>query len=835
MQLGILLIIKLIYAFNVMRQTEMYTEHLKASKNNICRICNDTLLYDELNSMLFKNDDDPRLSASPEHFYLYLKCVRETCNAFYHATCFIKNCPGIMQNGFIEDPRTYEELNFCCKVCQFNTKLKPMEILGAFRQNFFMNAAFMYWLFDQSATIKIEFIECLNLLRLPVGDCKKLLETKKETIGGEYFNICLRLYTSCMDSDVKLNTCIQDLMAFVKYNKMYSWGLRMAFLNAITNKLDSTVASQPLSTLINSMNPANFVQLQYVFEIYYEIYFAQKPSKKEILEYFSAAIFKKECIGLQFVNYSRVHGCKLPSGAEITREFFKEFSERCAKGDVASMAYNMPNSIIFVLNYLESVDGTAHLFTSFWLKQCAKSKITAHFEKHYLRQILSSYQLHLHAIINYSEKNKMEIQDSLKLLLTEGIISNCFWTILWKNQMENFLNFFNTCHSLYSLYNNCPLVDIWINMLIQDKKTQMLENIVVAADRRQNAELMTYIFANYKHDPKLFFSNNNISRTGIDFLFNELKMTVWKNHILTNSNCHFYLDKTALLPNYEYDDTVINYLKELPGWFPHVLFSKFTTMFNRALVDGQIWNTGYMILAIPNYAIPTGQTQADIEKWCAATKIECMVSKLYFESTNFSKKFFTIYFGYILSYLDKKLCYEEQLELKMSSVYHLTKIAMGHVDGELLKEMFAAILDTSCPHYFAGILLLCLEDYPALKFKLLDWFAYSAACRKRSQRPAKHETLAFILQKYRERMVLAKFNCSSKTLFCNVTSNNIITICNELACSEEMSPFKYLISQGIEFLSDIKTTNFTMYKCILDETVVLPQNVFDGLKKRDID
>ncbi|KAI5148494.1 hypothetical protein ENBRE01_0355, partial [Enteropsectra breve] len=137
----------------------------------------------------------------------------------------------------------------------------------------------------------------------------------------------------------------------------------------------------------------------------------------------------------------------------------------------------------------------------------------------------------------------------------------------------------------------------------------------------------------------------------------------------------------------------------------------------------------------------------------------------------------------------------------------------------------------SRPHYFASILLLCLEDN--VKCKLLDWFALRVTSRKRKIEQSHHEEVAVALQEYREHMALAKFKCSTKILYYKISTTNFIEIYNEITPPRITSPFKSLISLSLDSLREIKHMNPVTYKNILNETTVLPLDVFHGLKKKD--
>ncbi|KAI5151274.1 hypothetical protein ENBRE01_2021 [Enteropsectra breve] len=862
---GILLIIRLCSAIRLMRQAELDIAQLNASENNICRLCNDTLLYDEQKGMLSRNDGNPNISMSHNQFYLYFKCPSEKCTAFYHAACFIRHFGKILHSGFSDDSSEYQEADFKCSLCQISTRLKPMETLAGFRQNFFINSShinsfFIHWLFDNSARIKIEFIESLNLLRLPVEACKKLLETKIKVVNAEYFTLCIQLYVSSIDSTTGLATCLQDLMSFGKYGKLYSWVLRMDFLTEIRNKLVHTYCPEQLSTVLSSIFPDNIENLKALYEILYEVYFAMGPSKREFLDHFTTTVFKKECIALKHIDFSRVYRCKLPSGAEVTREFCRGFSERCASGQFLSLASSLPYSVAAVVRYLIRIDNTSDLFLSYWLKRCAKLKMDGYYEKNYQRKMEFPYQLYSSSIVhdnngiknddinndnnhinndNINNINNGNINgnndnshNSLTFLLSQAVVSTHFWLIRGKVLEMNFKGYFNLCYSLSQTYRNCPLVDLLIATFHMPNKMHLLRIFIGMADKAKNWELLEYIFVNYKYDPSIFFSGNlsEECKAHLVGIFNKRK---WECHLLTNNYCHFYLEKITLLPGYE--QNYVGYLKELPGWFPQIPKTKITAMFNRAFSGRKIWNTGYLVLGLEKNDIPCDLSREDIERWCAATKIECFLFKLHkFLRMCSSNNFFATYFEYILGYLDKKLPNNQQLEAKLRLFYFLVKIALVHADGGVLNEMFSALLNASSPCYFTGILLFCLENKPGLKYRLLDWFAFRAASRKRKQGLANHTMVARALQEYRKGLEVVQFNCSSKMLAYTFTRSNFIAIYNEHTSAKIKSAFKSLISQGTDILWEIKNKNFTLYKSILDETVVLPPEIFYKLRKEDL-
>ncbi|KAI5148938.1 hypothetical protein ENBRE01_0631 [Enteropsectra breve] len=116
MLIGVLLLIKILSAFELLKQDELNTEHLQTSKNNICRLCNDKLVYDEQNSILFKNNGFLGQSLQNDQFYLYFECPKEECAAFYHSTCLIRHFGIPLRNGFTENISKHVEREFKCKL-----------------------------------------------------------------------------------------------------------------------------------------------------------------------------------------------------------------------------------------------------------------------------------------------------------------------------------------------------------------------------------------------------------------------------------------------------------------------------------------------------------------------------------------------------------------------------------------------------------------------------------------------------------------------------------------------------------------------------------------------
>ncbi|KAI5153375.1 hypothetical protein ENBRE01_3183, partial [Enteropsectra breve] len=310
-----------------------------------------------------------------------------------------------------------------------------------------------------------------------------------------------------------------------------------------------------------------------------------------------------------------------------------------------------------------------------------------------------------------------------------SVVSSSLWFIYLRGQTGYLLNVFSYCYALDKIYGSCPLVDLWITILVKAGKMDILRNIITVADKRKNGSLLKYIFLNYKCDPSFFFSDN-ISLAGRTILSREFKANMWKIHLMTNTHCFFYLEVMHFLDDYEHSDAAICRIKDLPGWFPRVPKEKIAAMFDMIFGGRKIQNTGYLVLALENTAIPTNLPQADVEEWCEATKIEYSLYKLYyFREVCSTNKFFATYFEYILSYLDKKLHDDRLLELKLCTAWYLIKIALLYANDEQLREMLSATINTSRPHYFASILLLCLEDN--VKCKLLDWFALRVTSRKR--------------------------------------------------------------------------------------------------------
>ncbi|KAI5148939.1 hypothetical protein ENBRE01_0632 [Enteropsectra breve] len=707
-----------------------------------------------------------------------------------------------------------------------------MEHLREFRRNFFNNEAFIYWLLDYSAAIKMDFVESLNFLRLPVATCKKLLNTEPKVISSEYFKLCLRLYVSCMDTATELNMCLLDLLEFIKYGKLYGRSLRMDFLTEIGGRLDNSVISKHLlSTIFSSVHPKNICNFKVVYEILYEIYFALGPSKKEFLSYFCASIFEKECNGLNYANYSRVHGCKLPPGSVIVREFYREFSESCRKGEYVNLSAIIKSSAACIVHYLYSVDKTDMHFLRLWLKKCAKNKLESQLEKKMLGQKEYPFQLAVPTIAKLSNSNDEEIQKSLKFLMMEAFLIPLFYYINTIYNRNVSKEIFIHCYALNQICKNRPLIDIWLAYLGGQNKLHSVKKLLTAADENKSWDFLEFIFVNYKDDPSLFFSAD-LSKKTTDFLGGILKRRVWSSHLLSSKNCYHYLLSKKFSKKYEHDDVALCYLKEIPKLFTKIPSENLTAMFNQTFSKGRIWNTGYFVLGLKDSAMPLNLTQEDVEKWCAATRIECSLGMLHKSSeVRLSNRFFAVYFGHILRYLDNRFDEKDRLEAKLSSVYFLIKISLVHADNDLIKEMFDKLLHGTQPKYFTGILLLCLYKNPKLKYNLLDWIAFKVASRKR-KRDLPREDTARALTAYREKLALATFKCSPGILMYRVIETNFIPIYQEFTSFHSL--YKSLISRGHDCLLDIKSNNLVMYKKILSETVIVPPEIIDTLLSEDI-
>ncbi|KAI5155367.1 hypothetical protein ENBRE01_3520, partial [Enteropsectra breve] len=262
------------------------------------------------------------------------------------------------------------------------------------------------------------------------------------------------------------------------------------------------------------------------------------------------------------------------------REFYRGFADRCSNGQFFNLGSVINCSVNTIIHYLTQVDKTSTLFSHYWLKQCAKMKIEKYFEKNFLGQIECPNQQILPAIGHLSEEPDVEIQKSLRLLLMRSVVSSSLWFIYLRGQTAYLLNVFSYCYALDKLYGSCPLVDLWITILVKAGKMDILRNIITVADKRKNGSLLKYIFLNYKCDPSFFFSDN-ISLTSRTILSREFKANMWKTHLMTNTHCFFYMEVMHFLDDYEHSDAAICRIKELPGWFPRVPKEKIAAMFDR--------------------------------------------------------------------------------------------------------------------------------------------------------------------------------------------------------------------------------------------------------------